>query len=373
MRFFILVINGLGIGTLPSVNSAVFSSNSYVEINKRLNLSLPNLKALGINNINGVDLEKVESLKGSFGKLALSKKSKGLLFDYLELFGYEQKNIKRNPLGGLSEKTLEKLEKKVGLTFICNRIYEGYKALEDFGEEHLKSGKPILFFSEDNTLQIASNLSITTKERLYEICEIVAKNLTLFDGVSKVVARPFYGAVGSFCRTLDRKDFFFEPNVKLKIQKFAKANNVIFLNDFANIFKTLEYTHTVDAIGEEQTKTQFSRIFKLDFDGIVFANVSNLLHLGKKHDYISYGVELEKIDSYIGSLLNEMAEDDNLVVIGNHSANSLNASFECGMECVPILAVGKNVQPNKNLGVLDYSQLLDKIIRIFKQKSTILE
>lgn len=372
MRFFILALNGLGIGTLPSLNSAAFSSNSYVEINKRLNLNLPNLKSLGINNLNGVDLEKVENPKGSFGKLALSKKSKGLLFDYLELFGYEQKNIKRNPLGGLSENSLKNLENKVGLSFICNRVYGGYKALEDYGEEHIKSGKPILYFSEDNTLQIASNLSITTKERLYQICDIVAKNLTLNDGVSKVVARPFYGTVGNFCRTLDRKDFFFEPDLRLKIQKFAKNNNVIFLNDFANIFRNLQYTHTVDAVGEEQTKTQFLQIFKLNFDGIVFANLSNLLHLGKKHDYINYGVELEKLDDYIGKLLDAMEEDDNIIILGNHSSNPLNSGFECGLESVPILAYGKNIEAGKNLGVLGYSHLIDKIIEIFKGKKDIL-
>lgn len=373
MRFFVLVLNGFGIGTLPSVNSANFSSNSYIEISKRLNLNLSNLKRLGINNINGVDLETEKNPKGSFGKLALSKKSKGLLFDYLELFGYEQKNIKRNPLGGLNDNTLKNLEKKIGLSFICNRIYEGYKALEDYGEEHLKSGKPIMYFSEDNTLQVASNLSITTKERLFEICDIIAKNLTLNDGVSKVVARPFFGSVGSFCRTLDRKDYFYEPNLNLDIQKFAKKNNVIFLNDFANIFKNLKYTHVVDAIGEDATTNQFSQIFKLNFDGIVFANLSNLLHIGKKHDYINYGVELEKFDDYVGKLIHLMEEDDNLVIIGNHSVNPLNSSFECGMEYVPILAYGKNIQAGKNLEVLEYSSLLDKIIRIYKGKTNILE
>ena len=118
MRFFILVLNGLGIGNLPSISSANFSSNSYVEINKRLNLNLPNLRKLGINNINGIELEGVDNPKGAFGKLALSKKSKGLLFDYLELFGYEQKNIKRSPLGGLSDTSIKNLEKKVGLSFL---------------------------------------------------------------------------------------------------------------------------------------------------------------------------------------------------------------------------------------------------------------
>lgn len=373
MRFFILILNGLGMGTLSSINSADFSSNAYLEINKRIGLKLPNLKSLGMNNINGIDLEAVKNPKGSFGKLALSKKSKGLLFDYLELFGYAQKNIKRNPLGGLIDKTLKDLEKKIGLSFICNRIYEGYKALEDFGEEHLKTGKPILYFSEDNTIQIASNLSITTKERLYEICDIVAKNLTLFDGVSKVVARPFYGTIGSFCRTLDRKDFFFMPNVKLRIQKFAKKNNVIFLNDFANIFKNLKYTHSIDEIGEDATKNQFLQVFDLNFDGIVFANLSNLLHLGKKHDYINYAVELERLDEYVGKVLKKMKDEDNLIIMGNHSSNPLNASFECGMEYSPILAFGKNIQPGRNLEVFEYGKLLEKVLKIYKDRNSILE
>ena len=369
MRFFIFVINGLGVGTLGEVNSRNLFCNSYDDINKKLIINTTNLKKLGICSIDTVQTRIEYVPLGSFGKAKTNGVSNGILFDYLELLGFKQKKIDKNEFGGLGKKTIKRLEKKVGLGFLCNKKYENLKAIEDFGEEHIKTGKPILNISEDNILQVSSSLNIMTKERLFEIAEKICDNLTLGDGISKVVARPFYSTNETYLRTLIRKDCYFKPKLKLDIEKLGKKFKVIMMNDFAQIFENTKNIHRVLVETDDDAMSQLLHVFDLRFDGLVFCDISGLLHYGKKHDVTNYGMELERIDRYIYSLIGKMREGDNVIILGNHSANPTLSSFQTGIEYSPILAIGTNIEKNYNLKTLSYDEIFFKLKKILEEKA----
>lgn len=369
MRFFIFVINGLGVGNLSDVNSRSLFCNSYDDINKKLIINTTNLKKLGICSIDTVQTRIEYAPLGSYGKARTSGISKGILFDYLELMGYKQKKINKNEFGGLCNKSIKRLEKKVGLSFLCNKKYENLKAIEDYGDEHIKTGRPIINISEDNILQLTANLNIMTKERLFEIAEKICENLTLDDGISKVVARPFYSNGNTYLRTLIRKDCYFKPSIRLDIEKFAKKYKVIMMNDFANIFEKARNIHRLEVENDDDAMGQLLNVFELKFDGLVFCNISQLLHYGKKHDVTNYGMELERIDRYIYSLIGKMGENDNVIILGNHSANPTISSFQTGIEYSPILAIGPQIEKNYDLKTLNYDEIFLRVKKILEEKA----
>jgi len=356
-----LIVNGLGIGEydLPPQIPAI---NSFKDVNKKIKMNLPNLSSMGLLKIADEPLYNKPENLFIYGKLKKQNNGKNIIYDYMEFFGNTHTGPLINLIHGVPENFLKKIEKKVGLQFIGNIHTEHSKAIDEFGDKHIKTGKPILYLSNDNSLHVAANTNIITKERLYEICEIVASELKINFGIDKVTARPFGGTPGYFYRMYEKKEFLYKPKEKMLISKLAKKTKVILLSNLSELFIHIKNCSRVLSPTDEVTLHQLNKIFDMKFNGVVFAGLTNLYKYGKQSDLIAYAHELEKIDSFIGHTMEKINENDIFFVVGNHGCCPISKGNESGHEYVPFLSYRKNNKKTVHLKTVEYSYIIKGLL-----------
>lgn len=345
------------------------ATNSFSDVNNKVKMNVPNLSSMGLLQVANQPLySKPENLY-IYGKLKKQNKGKNIVYDYLEFFGNTYTKPLINFINGVPENLLKRFEKKVGLEFIGNIHTEHSKALELFGKKHIKSGKPIMYLSNDNSLQVAANTNLITKERLHEICEKVAGELKLNYGIDKVVARPFGGTIGSFYRIHEKKEFLYQPKERMLLSKLSKKTKVILLSNLSQLFGNIKGCTKVLSNTDEETLQQLHKIFDMKFEGVVFAGLTNLYKYGKQRDLVAYAYELEKIDNYVGQVMQKMSANDVLFVIGNHGCSPLSNKNNTGNEYVPLLSFRKNNQKSYNLKSVEYSYIIKGLLDYYNVKS----
>lgn len=364
LRVFVLIINGLGVGEFEgTLNSSPI--NSFVDVNNKIKMHLPNLEAMGLHHVAGLPMYDKPSNLGVYGKLKKENNGKNMIYDYLEFFGNTKKEPLLNLQLGFSKKEFKRLQNKLKLQFIGNVHLEHSKALLLHGEEHIKTGRPILYFSGGNTLNIAGNISIITKARLHEICEQVTKQLKLNYGITKVVARPFGGVTGSFYRLNEKQAFTFKPKQKMLISHLAKKSKVILLSNISDLFDVPGCSRVVSDC-DDDTRAQLEKIYQLNFDGVVFAGFTNMHDYGKWSDLIAYASELEKIDTFIGESIKVLGEDDVLLVVGNYGCSPITNKEAA--EYVPVLGYMKNNNKKLNLKTVEPAYILKNLLTYYGAK-----
>jgi len=208
-RVFLIVLDSVGIGALP--DAAAFGdagSNTLKSCSESAAFSLPNLGKLGLFNIDGVTCgEPSDAPQAAFARLSERSNGKDTTVGHWEMAGV----VSEQPLpvfpDGFPEDFLKRFSEAVGYGVLCNRPYSGTKVLEDYGEEHLKTGKLIVYTSADSVFQIAAHEDLVPVPELYKICETAREMLTGELAVGRVIARPFVGEAGSFTRTANRHDY----------------------------------------------------------------------------------------------------------------------------------------------------------------------
>lgn len=359
-RAIIIVLDSVGIGALP--DAAEFGdvgSNTLVNIKKaRPETSLPNLCVLGLGNIQGEEIEilgKVDAPKGAFGKMGELSIGKDTTTGHWEIAGI----ITKNPFptyteNGFPKEVIDAFEEAIGTKCIGNYAASGTVIIQDLGPEHVKTGYPIVYTSADSVFQIAAHEEVVSVEKLYEICEKARKILTGEHGVARVIARPFIGnAEEGFTRTKNRKDFSLEPTgVTILDLAKEKGMEVVAIGKIEDIFEHRGMTkadHTTNnADGIEKT-IQF---MKEDFEGILFTNlVDTDMIYGHRNDVEGYASALEYFDSKLPEIIALMKEEDILFITADHGCDPTTDSTDHSREYVPVLAYGKKVKENTDLGV----------------------
>ena len=212
-RIFLIVLDSYGIGALP--DAADFGdegSNTLKTITASKAYDTPNMKKLGLFNIDGVDwMKKEESPAGAYGRMKERSRGKDTTIGHWEIAGV----VSPKPLpvypNGFPEEILEKFREATGREVLCNLPYSGTDVIRDYGEEHMKTGALIVYTSADSVFQIAAHEEIVPVEELYRYCEIAREILCGEHGVGRVIARPFIGEAPNFQRTANRHDFSLLP------------------------------------------------------------------------------------------------------------------------------------------------------------------
>lgn len=349
-RVFLIVLDSVGIGELPDAEKfGDKGTNTLKAAASDSHFNMPNMKKLGLFNIDGIDWEEgTDNPSAAFARMKEASMGKDTTIGHWEIAGL----ISENPLptypDGFPEEVLDEFRKRTGRQVLCNMPYSGTKVINDYGDEHLKTGALIVYTSADSVFQIAAHESIVPVETLYEYCHIAREILKGKHAVGRVIARPFEGTSGNYVRTTRRHDYSLEPTGTTMLDELIKAGkDVIAVGKINDIFagKSIsEFVYTTgNADGIEKTIGYLGK----DFNGLCFVNLVDYDMLyGHRRDIEGYAKALTYFDEKLPEIISAMQEDDVLMITADHGCDpSYLATTDHTREHTPFIMYGKNIKP----------------------------
>ncbi len=353
-RIFLIVLDSFGIGEMPdAADYGDKGTNTLRSVSASACFHMPNMAKLGLFNIDGVDIAmKEEHPAAVTARMKEASKGKDTTIGHWEIAGI----ISEKPLpvypDGFPKEILDSFCAMTGRGVLCNKPYSGTEVIKDYGDEHVKTGKLIVYTSADSVFQIAAHEDVVPVETLYEYCRMARKLLQGEHGVGRVIARPFVGESGNYTRTAKRHDFSLEPpGVTMLEQLSAAGRDVISIGKIQDIFVgkgITEYTYTKG--NEEKTLAYLEK----DFEGLCFVNLVDYDMLyGHRNDIDGYAGALAYFDEKLPEIIGKMKEEDILMITADHGCDpGYTVSTDHSREYTPFLMYGKNVAP-ENLGTRD--------------------
>lgn len=353
-RLFLVVLDSYGIGALP--DAELFGDkgcNTLASIVKSPAYDTPNLRRLGLFNIEGVDCkEGVSNPQGSYGRMKEVSMGKDTTTGHWEIAGVISKNPMPTYPQGFPEEVLKPFSRQTGRGILCNKPYSGTEVIRDYGEEHLRTGKLIVYTSADSVFQIAAHEALIPPERLYEYCRIARGILKGKHGVGRVIARPFTGEFPNFERTGNRHDFSLEPKgdtmldilQKHKIETWA-------VGKIFDIFAGRGIGKNVSIAGNRDGMEKTMEIQKTSFRGLCFVNLVDFdMIYGHRNDVEGYAKAATEFDAQLGEFLEHMQPEDVLMITADHGCDPGAPGTDHTREYVPVLAYGQGVKKGVSVG-----------------------
>lgn len=356
-RIFLIVLDSFGIGEMPDAKEfGDVNVNTIDSVSKSSYFAVPNMKSLGLFNIDGVTCgEEEASPRAAYARLTEASAGKDTTIGHWEIAGV----CSGQPLPvypeGFPKEILDAFCEATGRGVLCNEPYSGTKVIEDYGEEHMRTGDLIVYTSADSVFQIAAHEEVVCVEQLYEYCKIARKILIGEHGVGRVIARPFIGEAGSFQRTSRRHDFSIDPPVPTMLDRLSVAGkSVIGVGKINDIFAgkgITEYVYTTgNADGVEKTLAYMDK----EFEGLCFVNLVDFDSLyGHRRDVDGYAKALTAFDEKLPEIMGKMRPEDILMITADHGCDpAYQATTDHTREYVPLLMYGANITPG-NMGTRD--------------------
>jgi len=356
-RFIVLVIDGLGIGAQEDAEQYGDSSaDTLGHVSEISGCHLPNFSKLGLGNIRPLEsVPETDKPLASWGKMREVSAGKDSTTGHWELAGIQLEHPFPTFPKGFPESVVHAFCEGIGVDkVLCNRPYSGTEVIADYGEEHLKTGYPIVYTSADSVFQVACHVDIADVATQYKWCEFARNHVAVGDAeVGRVISRPFEGNPGLFERISDqRKDFSSippTPNLlsvlqdnQIKTYSIGKVIDLFAGNHFTQYRKTKS-----NAEGLSQLLSLLSANIGQSF---IFTNLIDTDQLyGHRQDPEGYGTCLEEIDRALPAILGKLTDDDVLVITGDHGNDPADDSTDHTREFVPLLVYRKS-SAAENLG-----------------------
>ncbi len=355
-RVFLIVLDSLGIGAAPDAKAfGDEGANTLKSIYRTGTLFVPNLKNLGLFNIDGVDFTRgVSSPCSAYARLREISLGKDTTIGHWEIAGVVSKSPLPTYPDGFPKEVISKFEERCGVGTLCNKPYSGTEVIRDFGKEHSETGKLIVYTSADSVFQIAANEATVPPKRLYEYCRIARELLVGEHAVGRVIARPFIKKDGKYIRTANRRDFSLLPPKDTMLDAISGAGlSVISVGKINDIFAAKGITEAIISHGNSEGLSITSELQRRDFSGLAFINLVDFdSQYGHRQDALGYARALSEFDSWLPEFIENMKEDDTLIITADHGCDPSDDSTDHTREYVPLLVFGKNIKP-KNLGTVE--------------------
>ncbi len=352
-RVFLIVLDSVGIGEMP--DAADFGdegSNTLAAAATSPYFSMPNMKKLGLFNIDGVTCgEKEADPTGAVARMTEVSKGKDTTIGHWEIAGV----ISPEPLptfpDGFPEELLEAFEKETGRKVICNRPYSGTEVIKDYGREHVETGSLIVYTSADSVFQIAAHEDVVPIEQLYEYCEIARRLCMGKYGVGRVIARPFEGE-WPYKRTSRRHDYSLVPPKATMLDAIKEAGQkVLAVGKINDIFAGQGISEMVRTAGNAEGIDRTIEYLNRDFEGLCFINLVDYDMLyGHRNDVDGYAKALTYFDERLPEILGAMKEEDILMITADHGCDPITPSTDHSREYTPLVMAGAGVKAGANLG-----------------------
>ena len=352
-RVFLIVLDSFGIGNAPDADKfGDYGANTLKSISKSPLFKIDTLTSLGIGNIDGVEcICKATAPLAAHARMIEQSAGKDTTVGHWEIAGLVSSSPLPTYPNGFPKEIIGKFKAETGCDVICNLPYSGTQVLDDFGKEHLESGKLIIYTSADSVFQIAAHTDIVSLEDLYSYCRIARRILQGEHSVGRVIARPFNGTVGNFKRTSDRRDFSLEPyGTTLLDNIVASGKEVIAVGKISDIFAGKGITKKIPTHNNDEGMAVAQRMLDLDFTGLCFINLVDFDMLyGHRNNTDGYAHAATEFDKWLSGFIKSLGENDCLFITADHGCDPGDVSTDHTRECTPLLVYGKNILP-KNLG-----------------------
>ncbi|MDO5110894.1 MAG: phosphopentomutase [Clostridia bacterium] len=356
-RVILIVLDSVGIGALPDAADfgdagAHTLGNLYKARGK---LALPNLYGLGLSRIADSRLpEWTGPIKGSFGRAAEMTHAKDTTCGHWEMMGIIMQTPFKTYANGFPKRIMEEFERRISRGTLGNCVASGTEIIQRLGDEHVRTGKPIVYTSADSVFQIAAHEAVIPLDELYRICMIAREMLVGDDLVGRVIARPFIGTEEAYTRTENRRDYAVPPIEETVLDGLsAKGFTTIGVGKIEDIFckrgvDVVNHTRNnpdgIDATLQYIEKGEGRFIFTnlVDFDMLY----------GHRNDVEGYAAALEYFDTRLPSLIQAMHPNDLLMITADHGCDPTHPGTDHTREYIPLLVYAPSLKGGVDLGTL---------------------
>lgn len=353
-RVFLFVLDSCGAGEMPdAAKFGDFGVNTLRSCATSDKLHIPNLRAAGLGNIDGLEfLEPVDQPTGAYCKLAESSMGKDTTIGHWEIAGVVSPEPLPTYPNGFPEEVLKPFREATGRGVLANAPWSGTAVINEYGDEHVRTGDLIVYTSADSVFQIAAHEDVVPVEQLYEYCRIARKILRGRHGVGRVIARPFVGSSGNYTRTANRHDFSLEPPRKTMLDAFKDAGlDSLAVGKIYDIFAGQGTTEHVYTKGNTDGMAKAMAYAERDFTGLCFINLVDFDMLyGHRRNIDGYAAALTEFDGWLAEFLKKMGPEDLVMITADHGCDpAYTATTDHTREYIPLLVLGQQVKP-VNLG-----------------------
>lgn len=355
MRTICIVLDSAGIGPMPDqLEYGDLGAATIPNLAKAGGgLHVPNMQKMGLGNIaeiTGVPAEK--SPTGSYGMMHELSPGKDTTTGHWEMMGARLTFAFPVFPDGFPKDFMQKYEKAIGRQTIGNYPASGTEIIEKLGDEHVKTGKPIVYTSADSVFQIAAHEDVIPLEELYRICQIARDMLQPPDlGAARVIARPFTGKSGSYTRTSNRHDFSLTPDETLLDVLKARGIPTYGIGKIYDIFAGQGVEPHVTTKSNDDGMLRTTEAMSKIKTGLIFTNlVDTDMKYGHRRDVAGYKKALEEFDVWLGGFIKLMSNDDLLLITADHGCDPTYKGSDHTREAVPLL-VYQPGRPGRSLGV----------------------
>lgn len=359
-RVFWIVLDSVGAGEMPDAKQ--FGDEGADTLGHIIascpDVKLPNMCKLGLHKINGTSFKNynkdVHEVIGCYGKSRELSNGKDTTTGHWEMIGIHTANPFPTFPNGFPQDLIDEFIEKTGCGAIYgNKVASGIPIIEEYIEEHLKTGYPIVYTSADSVFQIAASEEKVGLNRLYEMCQIARDMLQGERGVGRVIARPFVGTKDHFERTSNRKDYALEPthdNILCKLQDAGIP--VVAIGKISDIFHHVGISQAIHTDNNEDGMAKTTNQIRTLEQGLCFTNLVDFdMKYGHRRDLQGYKNGLEAFDQWLGKNLPLLRPDDLLVINADHGCDPTFKGSDHTREYIPILIYGKNIKKSFDLGI----------------------
>ena len=349
-RVFLIVLDSFGIGQMPDAAAyGDINVNTLGSVSKSPFFHMENMKNMGLFNIDGVKVgEKTDHPTAAYTRMTERSRGKDTTIGHWEIAGiYSPKPLPTYP-DGFPEDVLEEFRIRTGRDVLCNKPYSGTQVIADYGDEHVRTGKLIVYTSADSVFQIAAHEDVVPVEQLYDYCRIARQILQGEHGVGRVIARPCIGESRHYTRTPRRHDFsLLPPAVTMLDQLKAAGKDVIAVGKIQDIFVGRGITEHVYTSGNAEGIERTLEYLDKDFEGLCFINLVDYDMLyGHRRDVDGYAKALAYFDEKLPEIQARMKPDDILMITADHGCDpAYTATTDHTREYTPFLMYGAPVTP----------------------------
>jgi phosphopentomutase len=350
----LVVLDSVGIGELP--DAALYGdqgSNTLGNVARSVSLGIPVLRSLGLDRLvplGGAAWSAPPA--GAFGRMAEASPGKDSVTGHWEMMGVVLERPFPTFPGGFPPALIAEFERRIGRGTIGNVVASGTEIIARLGEEHIRTGRPIVYTSADSVFQIAAHEDVIPLAEQYRICEIAFDLAARGMGVGRVIARPFDGAAGAFRRTANRHDYALEPSQETLLDRLADGGvPVVSIGKVRDLFAGRGTGRALVTASDDEGMTQLERAIDETTEGLIFVNLVDFdTQYGHRNDVEGYAANLERFDRRLGGILPRLRATDLLVITADHGNDPSTPSTDHSREYVPLLAAGPRVRAGADVG-----------------------
>ena len=349
-RVFLIVLDSFGVGEAP--DAAAFGdvgADTLRSVSRSPKFHMDNLVSLGFGLMDGVTvLPKAEHPGAAVARRREKSMGKDTTIGHWEIAGLvSEKPLPTYP-HGFPEEVLAPFREATGRGVLCNLPYSGTAVINEYGDEHVRTGDLIVYTSADSVFQIAAHEDVVPLEELYEDCRKARAILQGPHGVGRVIARPFVGSGnGNYTRTTHRHDFSLEPPGKTLLDAVSGAGKaVIAVGKIHDIFAGRGITETIYTSGNTDGLQKTMALAKRDITGLCYVNLVDFdMRYGHRRNPTGYAAALNEFDAFLPEFLSKLGKEDLLMITADHGCDPcFTATTDHTREYVPFLCLGEGVR-----------------------------